>query len=775
MVTRARVPCHGRAAVEAAYTEIVTAAPLWRAWLRRFSIVLLFLTAAALGTAGGVLFAFSDDLPAISALDDYSPGVITRVLGRDGSVIGEFATERRQIVSFEEIPPVLRHAIIAAEDGEFMTHGGIHPMLMAWAAVNDVLSTRRTPGRSTITQQLARQLFPEAVGFERVGTAGRIRKLKEALVALQIEKRYSKNEILTMYCNKVAWGNRAYGVEAASNLYFGKSAKDLTLDEAATLAGMLPAPQRYNPYDNVKAATARRNYTLDNMVEDGYITREEAEAAKARPIVTRGQPSVPQSISPYLLDGLKTELEARYGAKALYEGGLTIRTGLDPALQRSAVRALDQGLRRLDKPHGFRKPTRNVLADKNVTLENYRHPRWPRELGTGDIVTALVLGTEGGAIRVRVGRNIGIIGRTGLAWARKPADQLVRAGDLIEAKVTKTRPDGTFDADLDQPPALEGAVIAIDNHTGQVLALVGGASFDRSQFNRAIQAKRQVGSLFKPFVYMAAIDGGYTAATRLDDVPMTFDAGAGQPPYEPKNYDLEYKGPLTLRRALELSRNVPAVALMQALGPTQVIKYPRRLGITTPIPEYLSVAIGAAEGTLLEMTSAYSALPNQGVRMTPLFFTEVVDRDGNILEQHRPEPRESIRADTAYIITELLHGVMQHGTGASAETAALKWPLGGKTGTTDDYTDAWFIGFDPDITIGVWLGFDVKKTIGRTATGTTAALPIWTSIMKTWVDRRRAELKEPPVFTRPGNVIVVNTAAGPEYFINGTEPIIRRP
>lgn len=753
----------------------MTTAPRWRAWLRRFSIVVLFVTAAALGTAGGVLFAFSDDLPAISALDDYSPGVITRVLGRDGSVIGEFATERRQIVSFEEIPPVLRHAIMAAEDGEFMRHGGIHPMLMAWAAVNDVLSSKRTPGRSTITQQLARQLFPEAVGFERVGNAGRIRKIKEALVALQIEKRYSKNEILTMYCNKVAWGNRAYGVEAASKLYFGKSAKDLTLDEAATLAGMLPAPQRYNPYESVKLATIRRNYVLDRMVEDEYITRDEGDAAKARPIVTRGQPSAPPSIAPYVLDGLKTELEARYGAKALYEGGLTIKTGIDPALQRAAVRALDQGLRRLDKPHGYRKPTRNVLTEKNVTLDSYRHPRWPRELATGDIVTALVMGTEGGVIRIRVGRFTGTIGKTGLAWTRKPVGDVARPGDLIEARISKTRPDDTFDADLEQAPALEGAVIAIDNHTGQVLAMVGGANFDRSQFNRAVQAKRQVGSLFKPFVYMAAIDGGYTAATMLQDVPTSFDAGAGQPPYEPKNYDLEYKGPLTLRRALELSRNVPAVALMQALGPAQVIKYPRRLGITTPIPEFLSVSIGAAEGTLLEMTSAYSALPNQGVRMTPLFYSEVVDREGNILEQHRPEPNEAIRADTAYIITELLHGVMQHGTGANADTAALKWPVGGKTGTTDDYTDAWFIGFDPDITIGVWLGFDVKKTIGRTATGTTAALPVWTSIMKTWVDRRRAEVKEPPEFTRPDNVIVVNTAAGPEYFIAGTEPVIRKP
>jgi penicillin-binding protein 1A len=274
---------------------------------------------------------------------------------------------------------------------------------------------------------------------------------------------------------------------------------------------------------------------------------------------------------------------------------------------------------------------------------------------------------------------------------------------------------------------------------------------------------------------MAALDKGYTAMSQLEDVPMSFDAGAGQPPYEPKNYDHEYRGPLTLRRSLELSRNVPAVALMQTLGPAQVIEYPRKLGITTPIPEFLSVAIGAAEGTLLEMTSAYSALPNQGVRLTPLLLTEVTDREGNILERHRPEPHESIRADTAYLVTELLHGVIQHGTAANAGTAALKWPVGGKTGTTDDYSDAWFIGFDPEITIGVWLGYDQKKPIGNNATGTTAALPIWTAIMKSWVDRRRQELPAPPEFQRPGNVIVVTTGAGPEFFISGTEPIIKRP
>ena len=326
---------------------------------RYFGIAALFLGAAFSGTAGGVLFAYVGDLPQISALDDYTPGTITRIIGRDGSVVGEFATERRQIVAFEDIPEVLRQAIVSAEDGDFWTHGGLKVDRMLLAYVQDKLTRRRTPGRSTITQQLARQLFPESVGFDRTPE----RKIKEALVAMQIEKRYRKEEILTMYCNKVAWGNGTYGVEAASQLYFGKPAKALTLNEAATIAGILPAPQRYNPYTNLKAATTRRNYTLDRMVDQGYITREAAAAARAQPIVTSGQPSHPRSIAPYFRETIRIHLEDRYGAQALYEHGLTVRTGLDPDLQRAANQALDAGLRKIDKARGqFRKPARNLIA-----------------------------------------------------------------------------------------------------------------------------------------------------------------------------------------------------------------------------------------------------------------------------------------------------------------------------------------------------------------------------------------------------------------------------
>jgi penicillin-binding protein 1A len=731
---------------------------------RNLGLAALFVGVALAGTASGVLFAFAGDLPEIEALDEYSPGVITRVLGRDGSVVGEFATERRELVSYEEIPPVLRQAIMAAEDQDFMSHGGFHPVLMAWAAVNDVMSSRRTPGRSTITQQLARQLFPESLGFERAW----IRKIKEVLVAIQIEKRYTKEEILTMYLNKVAWGHRTYGVEAASQLYFGKPARELTIAEAATIAGMLPAPQRLNPYTNMDAALRRRAYTLDRMVDERYITREEADAAKATAIVTRGEPSQPPSLSPYFVEMIRIKLEETYGTNTVYESGLLVRTGLDPLLQRAANQAMAEGLHGLERLRGrFRKPARNVLAE-NGALDTYRHPRWPRELTEKEFLPALVTGVEDAAIHMRIGRYTGTIARAGYQWARRAPRELVTVGDVIETQIkTVDRAAGTFTGSLEQPPELEGAMVAIDNRTGSILAMVGGVNFSRSQFNRVTQAQRQVGSLFKPFVYAAAIDRGYTAESILDDSPASFFAGPNQPPYEPRNYDREYKGPVSLRDSLAQSRNVPAVRLMEALGPREVISYARRMGVTSPLPEYLSVAIGAAEGTLLEMTSAYSAFPNQGVRMEPTPVLEVLDREGTVLEQHRPQPREAIRADTAYIMTTLLEGVVRHGTAVSA--ASLKWPLGGKTGTTDDYTDAWFVGFDPEITVGVWVGFDQKRPIGNGMTGTTAALPIWRNVMQAWIAHRR-EQGDPPSFQAPGNIVMVETARGPEAFIAGTEP-----
>ncbi len=508
------------------------------------------------------------------------------------------------------------------------------------------------------------------------------------------------------------------------------------------------------------------------MVEDKYITQAQANDAKVQPIVLRGY-SGPTSVAPYFTELVRQHLQEKYGAKAVYEGGLTVRTSIDVELQKAANHALDTGLRRLDKLRGFRKPARNLIAEKR-DIDKFRLASWSHEPQPGDILQSVVTGIDGGVIRIKYSRWTGAVEKAGYAWTKKAPDQLVRRGDVVDVRVKTLTPAAvTFTADLDQPPALEGAILALDNKTGDIVAMVGGSSYERSQFNRATQAMRQVGSSFKPIVYTAAIDRGYTATSVLIDEPVSFPAGPNQPNYEPLNYDRKFEGSITLRHALEESRNVPTIKLMAALGAEQVIMFARRFGITAPLPPYLPIAIGAGEASLIEMTSAYTTFPNQGVRMTAQPFRQVLDKDGTVLEETRAEAHDVIRADAAYVMTYLLQGVVQHGTGRAAYAAIPNWPLGGKTGTTDDYTDAWFIGFDPDITIGVWVGFDQKKPIGQGQSGTVAALPIWIDVMKSWVDRRRTTLKEAPAFTRPGSVVLVETANGIEAFIAGTEPVIR--
>ncbi len=730
----------------------------------------MFVIAAILGSATGIIFAYAGDLPQISALDDYAPSTISRVYGSRGEIIGEFAIQRREVISYEEISPKLKQAILAAEDSEFEQHFGLSIPRIVVTLITDIIY-RRMHGASTLTQQLARKLFltddktPE-------------RKIKEAILAIQIEKRYTKREIFTLYCNQMYFGHGVYGVQAASRLYFGKAAKDLSLEEAALIAGILQGNVRQSPYVNMDAALRRRNYALGRMAEVGYITEEEAEAAKKKPITLRGeQPSGPPSAAPYFLEEVRKELESRYGAKQLYENGLSVQTSLDLGLQEAASRALDEGLRRIDKQRGFQKPRRNVVTEGH-SIESFRQPRWDRSMRVGDVVPAVVIDVEGGAVHARAGALRVTIDRKGFAWTRKAAGQLVTRGDLIEARLLAIDAEAhTADAALEQQPSVEGAVLALDNRTGQVRAMIGGFSFDRSKFNRATQAYRQVGSAFNQSVYTAAIYRGYTPVTMLVDTPTTFSAGAGQPPYTPLNYDRKFEGPITLRRALEDSRNIPAVRVMEQLGPRQVVAYARRLGLESPLPPYLSVALGAAEATLMEMTSAFAVFPNQGVRMRPYSVMKVTDREGNVLEENRPEPRDAIRADTAFVMTNLLRGVVQRGTAARA--AALNWPIGGKTGTTDDYTDAWFIGFDPDITIGVWVGLDQKKPIGHNQTGSEAALPIWIDIVKAWIGDRT----EPPTFEAPGNIVFVSVDKGSgnaadegtagtisEAFIAGTQP-----
>jgi penicillin-binding protein 1A len=752
---------------------------------RNAGLAALFIGAALLGILSGVIFAYAGDLPQVSALDDYTPSTITRVYAANGPVLGEFATQRRVIVGYDDINPLLRQAIIATEDADFDRHFGINIFRIFSALAIDIIKWKREQGASTLTQQVARNLDSFGLTKEKVLD----RKIRELILAIQIEKRYTKKEIFTIYCNQMYLGHGAYGIEAASKLYFNKSNRDLTLEEAALIAGIFQTPERQSPFIDPRRATQRRNVVLQRMAEERYITQAQADEAKQKTIVTRGQPTQPPGIAPFFVEEVRKHLEREYGAKALYENGLSVRTTLDSTLQEFANRAVERGLRRIDKRHGYRKPKRNVL-DEGGTLESFSDERWSRPMAAGDIVPALVLtAPKSGPAIVRVGTYRPELTRESYAvfqdarTRRGSAAELFKPGDLIEVAVsTIDQATGAMTVTLEQTPVVESALVAINNHTGEIKAMVGGWSFGRSKFNRALQAYRQLGSTFKPIVYTTAIDRGYTPSSIIVDEPATFETPGTPQPYSPKNYDHVFEGPITLRRALEDSRNIPAVKIMQELGPKNVLEMAKRFGFGQEFPPYLAIALGAGEGTLLETTSAYTVFPNQGVRMKPFLIEKVLDRENNLLEEGRPEPVDTIRADTAYVMTSLLEGVILRGTAAAAARLARDWPLAGKTGTVDENTDAWFIGFDPDITVGVWVGMDEKKSIGSQEQGALAALPIWMDFMTNYINAR-PDKDQPPAFEAPGNIVFLTVDAHTgnpippdatdgitEAFISGTQP-----
>jgi penicillin-binding protein 1A len=728
------------------------------------------------------MFAYAGDLPQVSALDNYSPSTITRIYASGGQVIGEFATQRRVVVGYDDINPVLRQAIIATEDAEFDRHFGINIWRMVVAAVVDLAERRRAQGASTLTQQLARNLKEQ---FGLTNEKSLERKVREIILAIQIEKRYTKREIFTIYCNQMYLGHGAYGVEAASRLYFQKSNKQLTLEEAALIAGIFQTPERQSPFVDIKRATSRRNVVLQRMADERYVTQAQADAAKQLPIVTRGQPNQPPGIAPYFVEEVRKHLEKQYGAKVLYESGLSVRSTLDAGLQDLANKALEHGLRAYDKRHGWRKPTRNVV-DEQHTIEGFKTERWTRAMAVGDVVPAVVVtAPKTGPARLRLGNVHGDLEKAGYAWTRRTsAADLFKPGDLVDVAIAKLDPaTGAATVTLEQSPLAEGAMLVIDNHTGQIKAMVGGWSFSRSKFNRAVQAYRQLGSTFKPIVYTAAIDRGYTPSSIIVDAPVSYSAGSGQV-WSPHNYDHKFLGAVTLRYALEESRNIPAIKVMDSVGTKNVLDYAKRFGFEEDFPPYLPIALGAGDATLLDITSAYTTFPNQGVRMKPFDVLTVKDRNGNLLEENRAEPSDVIRADTAFVMTNMLRGVLSlRGTGARAAAMASQWPLAGKTGTVDENTDAWFVGFDPDITVGVWLGYDDKrKSLGSAEQGAFAALPIWMEFMKTYI-AQRPDKDDPPEFPAPGNIVFLAVDQGNgsvvpadspgtirEAFISGTQP-----
>ena len=692
----------------------------------------LVLLAAAVGVVGGLLLVYSTDLPQVEALEHYRPVSSSELYDINGNIIGSFALQRRVVSSYNDFPPVLIEALISVEDKEFYRHWGINVWRIAGAALRDIESGGKVQGASTLTMQLARNLFlsPDR-SFHR--------KIQEALLAIQIERRFTKQQILTLYANQIYLGHGVYGFEAASEYYFSKPARQLTLPEAALIAGLPKSPLYYSPINHADHAMHRRTLVVNAMLEDGKITVAQAEAARDAPLGLNVAHD-PNSLAPYFVEEVRQYLENKYGADEVHAGGLRVYTTLDMDWQAAANAAVLDGLAAYERRHAWRGHLENILFE-GQTLAGYQHPDWIEQLSPGGYAHGLVTAVSANAAAVKIGGYTATLTRVDVAWTREPMTRLLSRGDVVYVKVLSVAAGGKARVTLEQDSGVQGALLAIDNASGEVRAMVGGRDFNLSKFNRATQALRQVGSSFKPYVYTAAIDQGATPDDTVVDSPVIFQTGSGQ--YFPHNYDDKYEGTITLLRALAQSRNIPALKLADKIGIKTVEDYARKFGITSPLPPYLPVALGAAEMTLIEQTSAYSVFPDDGVRLVPRLVTKVTDYDGRVLEEDYPDVKDVISSRTARIMTSMLEAVVEHGTGVAA--TRLKIPLGGKTGTTNDFTDAWFVGFSPGMTAGVWMGYDEKRSLGAKETGAHAALPIWMQFMSAaMAGKDPGEFQPPP-------------------------------
>ncbi len=680
-----------------------------------FSAALLM--AIGIGAMAGFLVVYSTDLPQVSELETYRPSSVTEIYDAKGRVVGSFALQHRIIANYEDFPKVLRDAVTSIEDKDFERHWGIDFWRIFGAAYRDVVSGSRAQGASTLTMQLSRNLFltPDRK-FSR--------KVQEIMLAIQIERRFTKPQIFTLYANQIFLGHGVYGFEAGAEFYFGKKAKDLTIAEAATLAGIPKGPSLYSPLSNPDRALRRRNLVINNMMEDGKITAAQAAAAKASPLELHIMPD-PNFVAPYYVEEVRRYLEKKYGSEQVHEGGLKVYTSIDMDLQKVANQAVLDGVAAYERRHGWKAHLFNVIAAQQ-DMRTYDHPDWGRPPEVGGYIHALVTEVTPTTATLKIGRRKATITADDMKWTqhKSPADLLAR-GDVCYVRVLSVTEENAKVA-LEQDSGAQGALLAIDNATGEVRAMVGGRSFDVSKFNRAIQAQRQVGSSFKPYVYTAAVEAGVSPDDVVLDAPVTFQTASG--PYSPHNYDNKYEGNISVRRALAQSRNIPALKMEMKVGVPTVINTARKFGVTSDLPPVIPLALGAADMTLWEQVSAYSAFPNDGVRVTPHLIKKVTDYSGHVLEEDFPEVHDVIAARTARIMTTLLQEVVLHGTAFQA--SKLKHPLAGKTGTTNDFTDAWFIGFSPSITAGVWIGYDEKKTLGPKESGAMAALPMWVDFMK---------------------------------------------
>jgi len=781
----------------------------------KFSLKLLvvLLLCVMVGVAGGIgiFWHFGQGLPDYQQLANYKPPTVTRIHAGDGRMLTEFSRQRRVFVPFDAIPKRVVKAFMSAEDQHFYSHGGVDFRGVARAILINLKrigSGQRLVGASTITQQVAKNfLLTNEISFDR--------KFKEAILAIRIEKVLSKDRILELYLNEIYLGQGAYGVAAAALNYFDRPLDELTIPEVAYLAGLPKAPNNYHPTRRSGAAKTRRDYVIGRMFQDGYITQAEADTARNEPLIVRDRTGASVAQADYFVEEVRRELVERFGEDQLYGGGLSVRTTLDTRLQDIADRVLRDGLIAYDRRHGWRGPL-GKLDDKEgwsdaltaftmpIGLDETL-PRWEKAVILEIKPDKVVIGLEG--------EDIGYIPLKALKWARpwlkgehlgpriKHPGDVLKLYDivLVEAmgpdKKGNPAPDGAFD--LRQNPKISGGLVALDPHTGRVLAMSGGFSYARSQFNRVTQATRQPGSAFKPFVYLAALDNGFTPSSIVLDAPFVMEQGPGQPLWKPGNYTKRFYGPSTLRLGIEKSRNLMTVRLAQVIGMEKIVDYARRFGIVKNMPNMLSMSLGAAETTLLDITTAYAMLVNGGKRIIPTLIDRIQDRNGKTTFRHetRPCPRCSgiewdgeyapVIPDTreqvadprsAYQVVSMLYGVVQRGTGIRIR--AVGKPLGGKTGTTNDSVDAWFIGFSPDLAVGVFGGFDQPRSLGRRETGSSVAVPIFRDFMK------EALLDKPPIpFRIPTGLrlVRVNSKTGKrarrgdrrvilEAFKVGTEP-----
>lgn len=749
----------------------------WIKWGLIFFLVLFVLAGAG---AGGTIYYFSRDLPSLETLGSYEPSQATRIYADDNRVIGQFFIEKRVFVPISKMPKALFQAILAVEDARFYEHRGFDWLRIIKAFVTNLENLKIRQGASTITQQLARSLF---LTPERTIK----RKFKEILLARKMETLLTKDQILEIYLNQIYFGHGAYGVQVASRTYFGKDVGELILAEAAFLAGLPKAPNDYSPYRSPDKAKFRQGVVLKRMVDEGFISAEEYHKAYEEDLFF--QKLLPEEeLALHFQEHIRQYLTARYGDDAVYKGGLNVYTTLNVEMQRSANRAVKVGLRELDKRQGYRGPIGKYQGGDEEE----------GGLGTSGVVAGEILDGRVVAVgpafaTVQAGDLTGKILLEDMAWAAKrlkgprlredveiienpkPAD-ILKVNDLIKIRVKKlgTDPKATLFS-LEQEPIVEAAFIALDPATGAVKALVGGYDFKRSEFNRALTARRQPGSAFKPLIYATAIERGLTSATLLIDNPVIFTDTELNRVWKPENYEERFYGPITLRDALTYSRNLATVKLLEQIGIGNVIEFSRRVGIRSPLTRDLSLALGSSGVSLLELASAYAVFANQGVRIEPALIASVTDNSGRVLESREISPQQVTSKETAYVITNILEDVVQRGTAKKAK--AIGRPVAGKTGTTNEFTDAWFIGFTPNLAAGVWVGFDDNRPLGDREAGGTAALPIWISFME-------EALSHFPVapFSIPDNIVYakIDRETGllapeeekgtVEIFVKGTEP-----